>query len=190
MSDVTLTSHLPRELIVYACPTGELAAQLQTYFDATRAALGPNTAHRYMPHISLTGFFHDENSAIPSYGTALQAALQTVMPLRPQDGSAIQITGMRFQDAFHYLQIASPWLTRLSAEFARIAESPTRIDAVRVKDFLHLSLAYGFEPQHAARLAQFARELVNTRSQVDWELHFYERHDDNCWTSRERWPLT
>ena len=189
MPDDTPTAKTTHELIVYACPTGELAAQLRNYFDTTRAAVGANTAHRYMSHISLTGFFHDQQSAFAGYATALQNSLQTVMAWGADGDRTIHIAGMRFQDAFHYLQIDSPWLTQLSVEFARTAESATRIDAVRVKDFLHLSLAYGFELQHGMRLAQFARELVNYRSQVGWQLHFYERHAGDLWTLHKSWTL-
>ena len=45
------------KLIVYACPVGELAEQLETYFSKSRLACGPNQAHQYMPHCTLTGFF-------------------------------------------------------------------------------------------------------------------------------------
>ncbi|CAN5634059.1 hypothetical protein BH23CYA1_BH23CYA1_13090 [soil metagenome] len=45
------------QFIFYACPTGPLAQQLATSFERTQRICGPNTAHAYMPHCTLTGFF-------------------------------------------------------------------------------------------------------------------------------------
>ncbi|MEO0802793.1 MAG: hypothetical protein AAFY57_11025 [Cyanobacteria bacterium J06642_2] len=48
-----------RELILYACPVGSLVEQLDCYFQKSLQLCGHNTAHLYMPHCTLTGFFHD-----------------------------------------------------------------------------------------------------------------------------------
>ncbi|MCL4507237.1 MAG: hypothetical protein M1434_14745 [Chloroflexi bacterium] len=184
-----MTSQRVQELIVYVCPMGELAQQLHTYFDAARAACGPNTAHRYMPHISLTGFFQDLPSAVPFYTAALDNALAALPPAHDPANPAIRITGMRFQDSFHYLKVESPWLAQLAAEFAQQADSPTRGSAIILKDFLHLSLAYGFPPHHGLRLAQLARELIACHSPAGWELRLYERGDCERWTQHAVWPL-
>jgi ubiquitin-associated SH3 domain-containing protein len=55
-----------RELIVYACPVGELNEKIEAYFRKTRDVCGANSAHNYMPHCSLTGFFQDSETAISS----------------------------------------------------------------------------------------------------------------------------
>ena len=189
MTNFAMTSQQVQELIVYVCPMGKLAQQLQTYFDAARAACGPNTAHRYMPHISLTGFFHDLPSAVPFYTATMDRVLAALQPSRDPANPVIRITGMRFQDSFHYLQVESPWLEQLAVEFSQQADSPTRNSAIVVKDFLHLSLAYGFQPHHGPRLAQLARELITCHSPAGWELRLYERDDSDNWTQLAAWPF-
>jgi ubiquitin-associated SH3 domain-containing protein len=181
------SSTATRELIVYACPTGELARQLDAFLDASRTQCGPNTAHRYMPHCTLTGFFHDGFSAVPVYLAALDQALAQALPVRPSD--AIKIAGIRFLDNFYFLVVESVWLQQLAADFAARAISSTRRDAVRLKDQLHVSLAYGFDPAQGTRLAQLAREMVHASAPVEWELRFYERHTGDRWTMHKAWAL-
>lgn len=181
------TSTLVRELILYACPMGELARQLDAFLDASRAQCGPNTAHRYMPHCTLTGFFHDELSAVPAYLAALDEALAQSLPV--WSGDAIKISGMRLLDGFYFLAVESAWLQQFTAGFVARAISSTRRDAVRLKDQLHVSLAYGFEPVHGSRLAQLAREMVHASAPVGWELRFYERHPGDRWTLHKSWAL-
>ena len=48
------------EFIVYACPVGTLAGQLDLFFARSRAECGENAAHAYPPHCTLTGFFHSQ----------------------------------------------------------------------------------------------------------------------------------
>ena len=162
-----------RELIVYACPTGEFAVGLEDYFAAVTCCCGSNTAHEYMPHCTLTGFFHDDFSSISSY----VAALETAMPLKERNkpARAIAITGLQLEPKFHYLAIRSPWLESVAETFAKLANSSTRIDALRLKTNLHVSLAYGFEPEQEKQLRNVAGEL-NWQLPVGWEVRFYERH--------------
>lgn len=175
------------ELIVYACPVGELADQVMAYFDETKRRCGPNAAHAYMPHCTLTGFFHDDLPQIPMYATALGAALERARPAQPR--SALRVEGMVFADDFHYIALDSPWLRTLIADFARAADSATRVDRLRLKDRLHLSLAYTFPPEQAADLARIARDMVNVDAPVRWDLCLYERHPDGSWTCHARWPI-
>jgi ubiquitin-associated SH3 domain-containing protein len=175
------------ELIVYACPLGPLARQLDQYFAASRAACGPNTAHRYMPHCTLTGFFHDEAASIEQYVGLLDAALERARPCKPAPVFAVR--EMLLREDFHGLLLNSPWLEALIADWAAGASSPTRREALRLKSDLHLSLAYGFPAEQHAPLAQLARELVDWRIPTDWELRFYERHPDKRWTCHAAWRL-
>src|ERR1700712_3050999 len=137
-----------RTLIVYVCPLGALAEQLDRYYAQSKALCGPNAAHSYMAHCTLTGFFHDDADAIPIYVDALDAALRRARPEQPMP--ALEIGSMELGVEFHGLLLKGQWLQALIADFARTVESPTRRDALRLKDWLHLSLAYAFPPeQHA-----------------------------------------
>jgi hypothetical protein len=172
--------------IVYACPAGELAGQLDRYFAASRECCGPNTAHEYMPHCTLTGFFEDEPAALAGYVAALDAARRDA--LETARAPALAVRGLELRPQFHGLLLEGPWLVAMVADFARRAASPTR-QGLRLKDWLHLSLAYGFPPEQHEPLASLARDLVDARAPVSWELRFYERHPDNTWTCHARWPL-
>ncbi len=176
----------PARLIVYACPLGPLAAQIDHFFSVSRERFGPNSAHAYPPHITLTGFFHDEAAAIPLYREALAATLGSTP--QPPEG-AITISELAIKEEFHGLLISSPWLEALTAAFAARASSPTRHEALRLKSWLHLSLAYGFRPEDGPGLGELARELVNPAAQVRWELRFYERLPDGGWVIHGAWPL-
>ncbi len=174
-------------LIVYACPAGALAAQLERYFAASLARFGPNSAHAYMPHVTLTGFFDDAPQSVPVYAAALEAALEAAHPGIPEP--PLTITDMLLRDTFHGLTIESPWLRALVADFAARADSPTRASPLRLKDWLHLSLAYGFAPEQGDGLAALARALVDAAAQVTWELRLYERLPDGGWVCHRSWPL-
>lgn len=176
-----------RELIVYACPTGAISTQLATYFQRSQTECGPNTAHRYMPHCTLTGFFHDESESVPMYVDSLERSLTKAKPTRLDQ--VIAITALTFQPEFHYLKLESEWLLGLVREFRDRAHSTTRTDALRLKGWLHLSLAYGFPPEQCLPLQRLAAEAVDLRSPVDWDLRFYERHPDNTWTCHQSWKL-
>jgi ubiquitin-associated SH3 domain-containing protein len=175
-----------RELILYACPQGELTMQLQAYYEQARAECGPNSAHRYPPHVTLTGFFHDTSASVSSYALALRQALSMAQKKARCD---VRIARMMFEPNFHGLVIESAWLKHMTATFASLAKSTTRADVLRLKDWLHLSLAYDFDAGQATHLKHLAIELVDVSAQVDWEVRLYERHGDNQWRVLAGWPV-
>src|SRR5687768_6777172 len=128
------------KFIVYACPTGLLAEQVSTYFRAAKTAFGHNPAHDYMPHCTVTGFFHDKHSSLPMYREALARAMEHLSAERPQP--TVRVTAALFREDFHGLTLDSPWLKALAADFARHAHSPSRREPLRLKEWLHLSFAY------------------------------------------------
>lgn len=166
--------------IVYACPVGELAQQLDRYFAKSRMLWGENTAHQYMPHCSLTGFFREELDAIPLYLESLDSAVTEALPSRPEP--AIAITGLSFRSDWHGLELDSPWLKQAIANFAKACDSPTRREPLRLKGWLHLSLAYDFPPEQTHSLQKLAEELIFIDTPVQWELRFYQRDSQKRWT--------
>jgi len=168
------------KLILYACPTGPFADQIQDYFEQSKQQCGENAAHAYMPHCTLTGFFEDEESAIPIYITAVKAAIATHQKQMPSP--PIQVQSLDFRAHWHGLTLQSDWLNRLVADFAEKADSPTRSELLRLKDWLHLSLAYDFQPQHAQTLEALAEEHIDISAPVNWEIRFYGRRQQNDWT--------
>ncbi|NNJ11590.1 hypothetical protein EKD04_014735 [Chloroflexales bacterium ZM16-3] len=175
------------ELIVYVCPVGPLAEQVAAFYAASRARFGSNSAHAYPPHITLTGFFHDDAAAIPGYIAALGAAHAEAIAARPE--LPITIRELALRDRFHGLLIESLWLEALAADFAAGANSPSRRDELRLKGLLHLSLAYGFRSKDGSALADMVASMVDVAAPVAWELRFYERRLDGGWVCHARWGL-
>lgn len=175
------------KLIVYACPVGELADQLETYFSKSRVACGPNQAHQYMPHCTLTGFFEDQANSIPKYVQALERSLKRYR--RSQPTPPITVTDLTFRPNWHGLELSSDWVKKLLLDFVCTATSPTRKTSLRPKDWLHLSLAYGFEASQHEVLMTLAQALVEPQSSVEWELRFYQQHPDGAWTCHQRLQL-
>ena len=175
------------KLIIYACPIGELAERLDAYFVQSRIACGPNMAHQYMPHCTLTGFFEDTPSSLSHYVDGLARSLRQHRRSKPQ--LPVVVTGLTFRKDWHGLELSSDWLQQLMRDFANATHSWTRPAPLRLKTWLHLSLAYGFEPAHATTLQQLAKAMINPALPVEWELRFYERHVAGTWTCHQRWPL-
>ncbi|MBD2258620.1 hypothetical protein [Pseudanabaena sp. FACHB-2040] len=176
------------KFIVYACPTGELASQVQRFFEESRRVFGPNAAHAYMPHCTLLSFFEETPNSVPLYTQSLTRAYKRA--LRSQPTPAIAVTGFAFRPDWHGLELASPWLRQLMVNFASTTHSPTRKGGLRLKDWLHLSLAYEFSPDQAKGLSQMATELIDPAAAVTWELRYYQRNQDDHWICHQVLPLT
>lgn len=176
-----------RECIIYACPRGELNTQLEAYFTTTLRKWGENSAHQYMPHCTLTGFFHDQFTSIPVYIESLNTALNDHLCHCPTE--PIVVVDFQFKPQFHYLELASEWIKNVILDFADLAVSPTRVDALRCKTNLHLSLAYDFPPEQDQDLKRIAQTMINPQAEVSWELRFYERHGDQSWSCHHSWLL-
>ncbi|MEM7736900.1 MAG: hypothetical protein AAF267_14045 [Deinococcota bacterium] len=170
------------ELIVYACPVGDLAASLQTYFQLAKANFSANPAHNYMPHITLTGFFEAEAKDVAKLTGWLEAALAAQ---QPKPDPVLKITQLILKPEFHGLDIRSPYLKIVTADFANRAHE---LIPLRLKDWLHLSLAYDFPESENTGLHQLAKHTVDIYSSVQWELCLYERHHQG-WTQHLSLPL-
>lgn len=181
--------------IVYACPVGEFSRQVESYFHRTRIECGANTAHKYMPHCSLTGFFNDEVASVAGYLQALHGVWCDAIATCPQP--AIEISQMTFRQDWHGVELHSEWIKELIANFIQKADTHRGGEALRSKDWLHLSLAYDFDLQQHEHLTEIAQEIIEPRAPLEWELRFYQRHIRHnggdkceiCWTCHQCWHL-
>ncbi|MEO1670698.1 MAG: hypothetical protein AAFR77_07900 [Cyanobacteria bacterium J06631_2] len=173
------------QFIVYACPTQELSQQLQTYWQLSREQCGANRAHNYMPHCTLTGFFCDRPDSASYYIQALEDAYQAAL----QDQSlAVEIVNLIFSRDWHGLELQANGVKELVRNFVQIETSPSRTEEIRLKDWLHLSLAYGFEPEKRAELEQLGKDTIDIKASVGWELRFYQRAD-TVWECLHTWAI-
>jgi hypothetical protein len=170
--------------IVYACPRGPLHDQIEAYYERTLNEVGRNLAHDYMPHISLTGFFRDDVSAAPHYAATLE---ETVFA--EPEPAAVRITGMPLLPDWLGLTIEAEELRRRVATFATHATSPARPEAIRLKDNLHVSFAYGFPPDSQETLARLAAQMIDASASVAWDVRFFERNHANEWLCHYSRPL-
>lgn len=161
------------ELIVYACPTGELAAALDSYFRLAKANFGVNPAHHYMPHITLTSFFQLAPEHLAAYQQHLNDALAAH---QPTPTPILQIMGLILRPEFHGLEVRAPHLKIIAADFAARARSQPNPQDITIKDWLHLSLAYDFPKKHDPGLRQLAKFTVDPQAPANWSLRLYERH--------------
>lgn len=175
------------QLIVYACPIGELADQLQRYYETSQRLYGPNSAHHYPPHCSLTGFFDEQATAVTRYIQSLDLAYQNA--LTNQTEIAIKIVKMEFRPDWHGLILESTGLQEIIVDFACTTPSPTRRDAIRPKTDLHLSFAYDFQQNQGDDLRQLAEKMIDSRADCHWDLRLYQRDETQQWTCHRHWSL-
>lgn len=167
---------MSKRYIIYACPTGNLADQLAAYFMRSRELCGPNSAHDYMPHCSLTGFFSLKQGVAARWATTVQDLLPAMLDSMPKP--PVQIVDMVFRRKIHCLELHSEWLMRVTSKIISTVEVELGPMNAKKKGDLHLSLAYGFDERDAPRLQRLATDTICIESRVGWNLRCYSR-DEN-----------
>ena len=175
------------KFILYACPVGPLADQIQAFLDQSRARFGPNAAHGYMPHCTLTGFFSDDPAVVPGDLQRLDQLLARALPAGPRP--AVRVTGWGAQTDWLGLELEAPWLSGLAQDFAASTKAGPRQTPVKAKTRLHLTLANEFPGRQHAPLAALARQMVDPEAAVSWELRYYQRDPGGCWRCHRVWGL-
>lgn len=160
-----------RELILYATPTGPLAAACDRYFDVARSTLGPTTAHDFPPHCTLTGFFRRDHRRADEVVTELGTAIRDAGPVPPE---SVEVVALGCHDGWVGLELRSAWLQRLTAWIVAAHRLTPGDDALRPKDWLHLSLAYGVDGD-LGPYARLAGEVVDPGAPAGWEVAVWER---------------
>ncbi|WP_229640135.1 hypothetical protein [Waterburya agarophytonicola] len=172
--------------IIYACPVGELNKQIEKYFDLSRELYGANSAHKYMPHCTLTGFFNAKLDLIPVYLEALDRAY---IEAKNNHFLEIEIEQLTFKENWYGLELQCDRLKQLIANFAQTETLAKYFDKLRLKDWLHLSLAYDFNSEHETQLKQLAIETIDIKANVNWELRFYQKNPDWSWKCLQSWAI-
>ena len=166
-----------RELILYACPVGPLADNLDTYFSEVAKRFGPTTAQTYPVHCTMTGFFRRRGNRADE---AIRHLGEVVERFGSSPPNAVSIDRLGVHDGWVGLELTSAWvLDVIDAVVA--ADTPMGgEDTLRPKDWLHVSLAYGVDD--VAPYADFARVNVDLSLPVAWKVRLWERNMNGSWT--------
>lgn len=164
------------ELIFYATPTGELAAACDRYF-AAATALGPTTAQTYPPHCTLTGFFRRPAERVAEITAEIQQVIADAGPV-PDD--AVSYLGLLDRPGWVGFELRSLWLAERTADVVLAHRLQPEDDALRPKDWLHLSLAYGVGDIDPYRNLATEHPL-DPAPGGGWELALWERRADGAW---------
>ena len=160
-----------RELILYATPNGELGRACERFFASVSTSGRATTAQTYPPHVTLTGFFRRSSSEVER----VIAEAQSIIDAAP--GGAVTVHPMQVRTDWLGLEITSDWLSEVARAFADQHRVEPGDDAIRLKDWLHLSLAYGTLPAGAS-VADYVEEATSTikvEAPVTWSVGLWER---------------
>ncbi len=175
---------MSREFILYLTPTGPLADQCDAFFRVAGEQFGPTEAHTYPPHVTLTGFFRRSASRFDTVCAEIDSVLASVGEIPPD---AVEVVDLLVADSWVGLVMESPWAKQLTADVVRSHQPLADEDALRPKDWLHLSLAYGLRAdQNLSDYAALAHELVDIEAAVGWQVGLWERHPDGNWSAHAR----
>lgn len=182
---------MPRaQLILYAIPTGLLAEQCDRLFRMVRA-IAPTTAQTYPPHCTLTGFFHrpvhrvhevidafERTCAEPAVRAAMADAGDRLVARRH-----VQALGVRRHPDWLGIELEAPVLRHVATVFAGELARSRRAgdDAIRLKDWLHLSLAYDCDAALLDRHTALAGAMLGDDLACEWQLGLWRRHLGGRW---------
>ncbi len=160
-----------RDLILYATPEGDLAEQCQRFFELLRDSGRGTTAQTYPTHISLTGFFRRTADGVDRAVADVQRARDVAA------AGSVVVNSLMELDDWLGLDIASGWLSSIATSVADSHRLDPGDDPIRLKDWLHLSLAYGDVPAAVtiAELAELARSMISIEAEVQWSVGLWER---------------
>ena len=164
-----------RELILYATPGGEFGEACDRFFAEVAASGRSTTAQSYPPHVSLTGFFRRPPVAVERLTLEVQAAIAAA----PRGPVAVDPIARR--EGWLGVEIKSDWLLELASLFAARHRLEHGDDPIRLKDWLHMSLAYGEFPvgTGAQDYLDQAQATIAVNAPARWSVGLWERRDSD-----------
>ncbi len=172
---------------LYACPTGDLAEQVQSFLASSQTLCGPNLAHESLPCCMLIDLFEERASTVPIYTQSMDRAYKRGLRSRPTP--VICVEGLKAAAGRLELALTAPWLRQLMVNFACTVKSPTRKTPLHLQDHLCIVLANGYPDEQATALTQLAEETINLDSPSHWEMRFYQRAVEQNWIVHQSWEL-
>ncbi|XP_071959698.1 ubiquitin-associated and SH3 domain-containing protein B-like [Antedon mediterranea] len=173
LEDSTLDEHTAREFIMYACPVGPFAEELETFWDKSLIEVGRNGAHSLLPHVTLCSFFTCDDSLVAQVTHAFQLAIDRWKNEAPDQIAVEYFAAANFIGLFIEEENAE-YMRRVAQDFSVEALNIAGIKLEPHKKQLHLTLAYQFHQSHLEKLEQLTKE-INVNKSARWELRLYSR---------------
>ncbi|XP_035682670.1 ubiquitin-associated and SH3 domain-containing protein B-like [Branchiostoma floridae] len=174
VDDTSLDEKVPREYVLFACPTGPLVTQLDEYSEKTLVHCGRNGSHNSFPHVTLCSFFAVPDSTVPK---VVHAVLTVAGRLSCREVPAKVSLDFYSSSSFVGLFVddrSAAFLRNASQEFANEVLKTTGIEVKAHKKQLHITLAYQFNPSQQKKLEELARD-IDTSMPAQWDLRLYSR---------------
>lgn len=171
-------SNADHELILYLTPAGELGEQCHEFFRESGRRFGTTVAHTYPPHVTLTGFFRRSTARRATVVTELHPLLAAA----EITSDAVSVDRLHVTEQWAGLEVTSPWAKMLTADVMQAHVVLGDEDALRPKDWLHLSLAYGLRPGQMLReYVAMAHDIIDPQAPVSWKAGLWERDRGGAW---------
>ncbi|XP_078674734.1 LOW QUALITY PROTEIN: ubiquitin-associated and SH3 domain-containing protein B-like [Branchiostoma floridae x Branchiostoma belcheri] len=174
VDDSSLDEDLPREYVLFACPTGPLVSQLEDYSEKTLVQCGRNGSHNSFPHVTLCSFFSVPDSVVPKVVHAVLTVAGRVRGREVPDKVTLDFYSSGSFVGLFVDDRSAAFLRTVSQEFANEVLKTTGIEVKAHKKQLHITLAYQFNPNQQHRLEELARDM-DTSMPAQWDLRLYSR---------------
>ncbi|EFN88717.1 protein UBASH3A homolog [Harpegnathos saltator] len=167
--DPTLDSDTQRQYVLYACPIGPLAKQLELFWSESKE-LGWNGAHNFIPHITLVSFFKASDELTEELANILE---DVVYQDRLHEHIELETYVSPNFMGFFVKDINAEWLKNIAIRYVNKV-APLGIIAEPQVTPLHLTLAYQF-PSNLFQSLSSAVEKLGPNTPANWELRLYSR---------------
>ncbi|XP_056612281.1 ubiquitin associated and SH3 domain containing Bb [Triplophysa dalaica] len=173
LDDPYLDDPLPREYVLYLCPSGPLQNQLSNFWQQSRLTCGKNKAHNIFPHITLCLFFKCPDNKVMAVCEALQSTVNQWRGRFPSPLPLELYTSTNFIGLFVEEQVAET-LKKFASDFAVEAATKADVHVEPHKKQLHLTLAYHFPTNHFSSLEKLAKG-IEVKLGCDWLAAIFSR---------------
>uniref|UniRef100_A0A8C4Q8G8 Ubiquitin associated and SH3 domain containing B n=1 Tax=Eptatretus burgeri TaxID=7764 RepID=A0A8C4Q8G8_EPTBU len=169
LSDPSLDAPLPREFVLYLCPSGPLEENLMDFWRSCPS----NPALAIPPHITLCQFFPCPDEAVSPLLSSLGTLAERLQPSFPQALSLRLVTAAAFLGLFVRDDQADV-LRSLAGEFTTTATGIADVQVEPHRKQLHLTLAYQLQSTERAQAERLAR-CLDPSLPAAWHLRLYSR---------------
>ncbi|XP_023935935.1 protein UBASH3A homolog isoform X2 [Bicyclus anynana] len=173
VNDAYIDAEQPREYIFYANPTGQLLAQLQSFWQKSKATAW-NGAHNFPPHITLVPFFKAKDDVCLQLAKSIKQTVEVVgqppeTPLKLESYISQNFMGLFISEEH------SDYLKNIALQYAKQVSALASNAEAQTKS-LHLTLAYHFDVSAFEALKALVDQLDLTEPlHPEWELRLYSR---------------